>query len=84
MGIVIVMAVTYLKIETFPILDERVSVRVFWRANQSQAANACLENVRRDWEYGLNYYAGHPLPACGDDQARPRITVRDRRLVLVN
>lgn len=84
MGIAIVMAVTYLKIETFPILDDRVSVRVFWRANQSQAANACLENVRRDWEYGLNYYAAHPLPACRDDQSRPRITVRDRQLVLVN
>ena len=24
------------------------------------------------------------LPACGDDQSRPRITVRDRQLVLVN
>lgn len=84
MGLTIAVAVSYLKIETFPILDQRVSVRAFWRANQSQAANACLENVRRDWEYGLNYYAGHPLPSCSDHQMHPRITVRDRRLILVN
>ncbi|MGD1092712.1 MAG: glycosyltransferase family 39 protein [Bryobacteraceae bacterium] len=84
LGIAIIAAVTYLKIETFPILEERVSVRGFWRANQSQAANACLDNVRRDWEYGLNYYAGHAMPACTDDQMRPRITVKDQRLVVVN
>jgi 4-amino-4-deoxy-L-arabinose transferase-like glycosyltransferase len=82
-GIAIIAAVTYLKIETFPILDERVSVRGFWRANQSRAANACLDNVRRDWEYGLNYYAGHAMPACTNDQMRPRIAVKDQRLVLV-
>ena len=82
-GIAIIAAVTYLKIETFPILDERVSVRGFWRANQSRAANACLDNVRRDSEYGLNYYAGHAMPMCNDAEMRPRIAVKGQRLVLV-
>ena len=37
------------------ILDERVSVRRFWRANREQTADVCLDHVRRDWEYGSNY-----------------------------
>ncbi len=77
----VVFGLAYVKGKVFPILDQRVSVRGFWRANTAQAANACLENVRRDWEYGLNYYAGRPLPDC-DAEQRPRITVQDGRLVL--
>ena len=55
---------TYIKIEMLPILDERVSVRRFWRVHQAQGAHACVQDIRRDWEYGLNYYAGHVLPEC--------------------
>jgi 4-amino-4-deoxy-L-arabinose transferase-like glycosyltransferase len=73
--------VIYMKTSAFPTLDQRVSVRSFWRANAAAAADACLDNVRRDWEYGLNYYAGHPLPACSAD-SRSRITVQDGRLTL--
>jgi 4-amino-4-deoxy-L-arabinose transferase-like glycosyltransferase len=79
-GMTIVFGVAYLKGKTFPILDDRVSVRAFWRANHP--VNACIENVRRDWEYGLNYYAGHALPECGDTETGPRITVADQRLTI--
>jgi len=79
-GLSVVLGVAYLKTKTYPILDERVSVRAFWRA--SHPAGACLENVRRDWEYGLNYYAGRALPQCGEAETGPRIMVVDQRLTV--
>jgi 4-amino-4-deoxy-L-arabinose transferase-like glycosyltransferase len=75
-------AAGYLKNSVFPALDQRVSVRGFWLAHQPQAAQACLEDVSRSWAYGLNYYAGHPLPACGASPASPRIFTSNGRLHL--
>lgn len=60
----------YLKASTFPVLDQEVSVRGFWRAHQPVDGGACVEGVPRDWMYGLNYYAGTPLPHCEPEQAR--------------
>lgn len=83
-GMAVLFGTAYLKGKTFPILDERVSVRGFWRANQPQAATACLDpKVKREWQYGLNYYAGHPLPECSDFDTAVRIATRDGRLSLV-
>ena len=78
------LGVVYLKYTVFPPLDNTVSVRGFWRANRDAVAPACLDNVSRTWEYGLNYYAGHPIPACAStaQAVRPRITTSDRQLVL--
>lgn len=50
--------------KTFPVLDERVSVRAFWRRAGGAAAGACVGDVDRERRYGLNYYAGAPLPDC--------------------
>jgi 4-amino-4-deoxy-L-arabinose transferase-like glycosyltransferase len=82
-AIAVVAGITYVKLNTFPILDERVSVRGFWRANRAQAVNACLDDVRRDWEYGLNYYADRPLPECVPG-FQPRISVQDGHLVFID
>jgi len=30
----------------------------------------CVDDIRRDWRYGLNYYSIDPLPECAQ-QARP-------------
>ncbi len=70
-----VVSVAYLKSSAFPVLDERVSVRAFFRAHQAELAGACLDNLKRDAEYGLNYYVGRALPQCSDGQ-RPRVVVR--------
>jgi hypothetical protein len=77
----VLFGVAYLKGEAFPALDDRVSVRGFWRAHREQAAGACIDNVGRAWEYGLNYYAGHPLHACEPGE-KPRIVVVDGRLTV--
>ena len=79
-GLAVLFATAYVKAKTFPELDQRVSVRGFWRAHQNEAANACVDSIRREWDYGLNYYAGHRLPACEPGQV-PEISQDHGRLV---
>ena len=82
-GLAVGVGVAYLKQKTFPILDDRVSVRAFWKAHHPQGA--CVESsVRREWVYGLNYYAARPLAECSDAGAGPRITVRGDHLSVVS
>jgi 4-amino-4-deoxy-L-arabinose transferase-like glycosyltransferase len=78
------LGIVYLKNSTFPVLDQSVSVRDFWRTNHNALAGACLDNVNRPWQYGLNYYAGSALPDCGPAQpaGRSRIGIRDGRLAM--
>ena len=74
--------IVYLKITLFPVLDDRVSVRSFYRAHASEISGACLDGVRRPLIYGLNYYAGRPLPACAGPAPGPRVAMRSNRLVV--
>jgi 4-amino-4-deoxy-L-arabinose transferase-like glycosyltransferase len=79
-AIAAVAALLYLKSAAFPPMEERVSVRGFWRAHQPQAARACVDGVARTPAYGLNYYAGRPLESC--EGGSPRIVMQDGRLAL--
>jgi 4-amino-4-deoxy-L-arabinose transferase-like glycosyltransferase len=81
-GMAVVFGVAYFKGAAFPELDDRVSVRGFWRTHGREAAEACLDGVGRNWEYGLNYYAGRPFHACLSGET-PRIAVVDGRLTVV-
>jgi hypothetical protein len=65
-ALTVVVGIAYLKVIVFPALDARYSVRVFWNSNQPGVAEACLDDIRRDWQYGLNYYAQQPIPSCSD------------------
>jgi 4-amino-4-deoxy-L-arabinose transferase-like glycosyltransferase len=78
----VVFGVAYVKGAAFPELDDRVSARGFWRTHRENAAGACIDNIGRAWEYGLNYYAGHPFPPCEADET-PRIVVVDGRLTVM-
>jgi hypothetical protein len=86
----IVVAVTYLKGPTFLELDQRVSARAFWRAHAPEIQSACIgDEIRRDWQYELNYYAGRPLALCDPNPAAPcrpalRVTNRDGALLIVH
>ncbi len=54
--------VGYLTWTTYPILDQTVSARAYFRANPNVA---CLEEGRtRSWRYSLNYYAKKNVPDC--------------------
>jgi hypothetical protein len=86
----VVVGITYLKGPTFFELDRRVSARAFWRAHSPEIQNACIgDEIRRDWQYELNYYAGRPLLRCDPNPAAPgrpslRVTQRDGRLLVVH
>jgi 4-amino-4-deoxy-L-arabinose transferase-like glycosyltransferase len=54
----------YLKTLATPELDRNVSARGLWREIGGRASEVCIGNVKRDWEYGLNYYSVAPLPDC--------------------
>ena len=58
--------VLWIKRATLPMLDRSVSARRIWRQLEPQAGQVCLDNLRRDWVYGLDYYAGRALPLCGE------------------
>ncbi len=82
-GMAVVFGVAYLKGVAFPALDERVSARAFWRANSRQIVTSCVgAEVRREWLYGLNYYADRALPDCAPGSSS-RISVQDNALVIV-
>ncbi len=54
----------YLKTIVTPELDRGVSARGLWREIGARAGDVCIGHVKRDWEYGLNYYSVTPLPSC--------------------
>jgi 4-amino-4-deoxy-L-arabinose transferase-like glycosyltransferase len=76
------LGVVYLKYTTFPALDSKVSVRAFWRSHQAALSNACIDNVNRAQQYGLNYYAAHELPSCANGTRSPRVHTPDRHLTV--
>jgi 4-amino-4-deoxy-L-arabinose transferase-like glycosyltransferase len=54
----------YLKRAAAPELDRTVSARALWREISSRADEVCVDQIERNWRYGLNYYSGTPLPEC--------------------
>jgi len=80
-------AIAYFKFAALPVLDQRYSVRGFWRthAQQLEAVDICVQDVRREWAYGLSYYVGRTLPECPRPQVQPevQVVVRDGQLQLV-
>lgn len=63
-GLMAALGVIYLKRTVYPVLDSEVSARQFWRAIEPRRDQICAGNLRRDWRYGLNYYAGRAIPDC--------------------
>lgn len=66
-----VLSLLYLKLSALPELDRQASARTLWRAVSADPGAVCVEDIGRNWRYGLNYYSGTPLPACSDEP-RPR------------
>jgi 4-amino-4-deoxy-L-arabinose transferase-like glycosyltransferase len=60
----------YLKRVAAPELDRTVSARTFWREISGRANEVCVDQIERNWRYGLNFYSGTPLPECSV-QPRP-------------
>jgi len=63
--------VLQLKLEAAPVIDRNVSARVLWQEVKTRARQTCIvPGVKRDWDYGLAWYAGFRLPSC-EDQPMP-------------
>jgi 4-amino-4-deoxy-L-arabinose transferase-like glycosyltransferase len=69
------LGIAYLKMAVSPELDREVSARGLWRRIDGRAAEVCLDDVKRNWEYGLNFYSVTPLPKCSESP-RPWRVVR--------
>lgn len=50
-----------------PAIDRTATARELAQDIARHPAAVCLEPIRRDWQYGLHYYAGTDLPACESD-----------------
>jgi 4-amino-4-deoxy-L-arabinose transferase-like glycosyltransferase len=60
----------YLKAALYPALDRNASARELWRSLQSQPRGFCDAGMRREWVYGLSFYAGHAIPVCQPNDRR--------------
>jgi 4-amino-4-deoxy-L-arabinose transferase-like glycosyltransferase len=76
------LGVGFLKTSAAPELDERVSTRRVWCEVLSSPDNVCLGDLKRDWVYGLNYYAGRALPSCSDMPKPFQIVSFEDRLMI--
>ena len=63
-------AVVYLKLAALPAIDTAWSARRLWRVIANSPAAVCVEDIPRNWRYGLNYYSVAPLSDC-DREPRP-------------
>jgi len=52
-------------------LEATISTRPLW--NEVRGREICLDGVRRQTAYGLEYYAGRPLPECAPNDSRQRV-----------
>jgi 4-amino-4-deoxy-L-arabinose transferase-like glycosyltransferase len=56
-----------LKTTAMPQLDRGVSARGLWPQIEERESQVCMGDVKRDWEYGLNFYTVTPLPKCSQE-----------------
>jgi 4-amino-4-deoxy-L-arabinose transferase-like glycosyltransferase len=66
--------VAYIKFEDTAELDQVASARSLWNTIGGRTSDVCLEDIRRDWRYGLNYSAGSTLPDCATTPRSIRVT----------
>jgi 4-amino-4-deoxy-L-arabinose transferase-like glycosyltransferase len=57
-------AVAAIKITTGPAIARVATARSLSLEVAAHPGQVCLGDIRRDWQYGLDYYAGTSLPAC--------------------
>ncbi len=60
----VVLAGIYLKLQSFPVMDNTVSPRRLWRDIRDKSDSLCDAGTNREWLYGLEFYRGAAIPAC--------------------
>jgi 4-amino-4-deoxy-L-arabinose transferase-like glycosyltransferase len=74
--VAVVAAAVWIKLVSFPMLDERISARGVWRTHGPEIGEACEEYISRSKVYGLSFYAGKAIPNC-TETAKPLVLVPD-------
>jgi 4-amino-4-deoxy-L-arabinose transferase-like glycosyltransferase len=75
-GVCVAAAVVCLKVASQPEVERLASARALSREVIRHPGQVCLQDVRRAWEYGLNYYTGSALPPCGSEPRPFRVVQR--------
>jgi 4-amino-4-deoxy-L-arabinose transferase-like glycosyltransferase len=65
--------VFYLSVTVLPEVDRQVTARPLWREVAADSAGVCVDDIHRNWRYGLNFYSVTPLPECGKSRRPLRI-----------
>lgn len=74
-------ALMFVKLSAAPVLGEVVSARGLARRLAGKTDAACVEQLHRNYRYGLDYYLRRELPACHSaPSSRFAITQEPRRL----
>jgi 4-amino-4-deoxy-L-arabinose transferase-like glycosyltransferase len=63
----------YVKDAAVPALERMPSPRALWLQVAPHVSEVCMDHVNRNWQYGLNYYAGLALPECSGHPAPWRV-----------
>ena len=64
----------YIKLASFPAIDAAYSARPLWLRIAAAPDRACVEEIARNWRWGLNYYSVSPLPDCGQTPRPVHVT----------
>jgi len=59
-----VIGVTRFVVETYPVLEQRVSAREVWRGFDPHRGRPCIAAGSWEFRYGLSYYFGFAVPDC--------------------
>jgi hypothetical protein len=62
----------FLKIHVYPEVDRVASARDL--ARKLAGRPVCVEDLNRNWRYGLNFYTITPLPECSEDDRPLHLT----------
>ncbi len=76
--------IVYVKQVASPALDRAASARTFWKQIASRRDSICVQSIRRNFEYGLNYYSAVSLPECASHPAPLHIVQPPGTLPFVN
>jgi 4-amino-4-deoxy-L-arabinose transferase-like glycosyltransferase len=66
--VAIAVGFTYLKVRSRPEMERIATARALAEEVARHPGEVCVDEIKRDWQYGLRYYLGARLPSC---QANP-------------
>jgi 4-amino-4-deoxy-L-arabinose transferase-like glycosyltransferase len=73
-AIALTAGVIYIKLASFPAIDAAYSARPIWRQIAAAPDSVCVEEIPRNWRWGLNYYSVTPLPGCAQTPRPVHVT----------